>query len=109
MNEFRTGYKTTPGMWQFLSEILAEAGEKLPESLNQAIYALCDDQAMVVPKQATPRMIEGAVAGDPLTCDVPEGDQAMIYGRIWDFMLCGSDPTPPPPPPGSCRRSSGSA
>lgn len=43
---YDTGLGTSPGMWQMLSELVA--GEKLPESLNNAIYALRDDRAKVV-------------------------------------------------------------
>lgn len=43
-----TGLGTSPGMWQMLSELVA--GEKLPESLNNAIYALCEGRAKVVLK-----------------------------------------------------------
>lgn len=37
---------TTPSMWQMLSELVD--GEKLPESLNKALYALCDGTATIV-------------------------------------------------------------
>ncbi len=43
---YDTGLGTSPGMWQMLSELVA--GEKLPGSLNNAIYALRDDRAKVV-------------------------------------------------------------
>lgn len=43
---YDTGLGTSPGMWQMLSELVA--GEKLPESLNNAIYALCAGEARVV-------------------------------------------------------------
>lgn len=33
----------TQGMWEMLSELLD--GEKLPETLNAAIYALCEGKA----------------------------------------------------------------
>lgn len=89
MNEWTSGMNTDPGMWEFLSELLD--GEKLPESLNNAIYALRNGDAAVVPKIATAEMIKNAVVGDPLSCDVPDGDEAMIYGRVWDFMLSASD------------------
>lgn len=49
MNEYDTGMGTTPGMWQMLSEALN--GEKLPDSLNNAIYALCQGDAAVVLKE----------------------------------------------------------
>lgn len=44
-NAHDTGLGTSPGMWQMLSELVA--GEKLPESLNNAIYALCEGRAKV--------------------------------------------------------------
>ena len=44
---FDAGMGTTPGMWQMLSEAIA--GEKLPESLNRAVLALCDGSATVTP------------------------------------------------------------
>lgn len=50
--EYDTGFGTTPGMWQLLSELVA--GEKLPESLNNAIYALCEGRAKVVANAYTP-------------------------------------------------------
>lgn len=45
---YDTGLGTSPGMWQMLSEQVA--GEKLPESLNNAIYALRAGKARVVRK-----------------------------------------------------------
>jgi hypothetical protein len=36
----------TQGMWQMLSDLLD--GEKLPDSLNKAIYDLCEGKAVVV-------------------------------------------------------------
>lgn len=45
---YDTGLGTSPGMWQLLSELVA--GEKPPESLNNAIYALCAGKARVVLK-----------------------------------------------------------
>ena len=42
---YDAGLGTTPGMWELLSELVA--GEKLPESLNNAIYALCEGRAKV--------------------------------------------------------------
>jgi hypothetical protein len=48
LTAFDTGMGTTPGMWEMLSEHLSEAGEKLPELLNEAIYALRDGRAKVI-------------------------------------------------------------
>lgn len=45
--DYDAGMGTTPGMWEMLSELLAEQEEKLPESLNSAIYALRDGRARV--------------------------------------------------------------
>lgn len=45
-NAHDTGLGTSPGMWQLLSELVD--GEKLPESLNNAVYALCAGEARVV-------------------------------------------------------------
>lgn len=89
MNEYKSGMGTSIGMWKFLSEMLD--GEPLPESLNAALYSLRRGDAMVVPKLPTSKMIQNAVVGDPLGCDVPEGDEEMIYKAIWDFMLSASD------------------
>lgn len=52
---YDTGLGTSPGMWQLLSELLE--GEKLPESLNNAIYALCEGRAKVsaLPPTLPPR------------------------------------------------------
>ena len=47
MSEYNAGLGTTPGMWELLSDELAEFGVKLPESLNAAIYALRDGSASV--------------------------------------------------------------
>jgi hypothetical protein len=47
--KYDTGIGTTPGMWEMVSEALN--GEKLPESLNAAIYALAEGRATVVLKQ----------------------------------------------------------
>lgn len=54
MNEYDAGLGTTPGMWEMLSDALAEYEEKLPESLNAAIYALRDGKAFVALKDETP-------------------------------------------------------
>lgn len=53
MNEYDAGLGTTPGMWDMLSDQLAEHEEKLPESLNAAIYALRDGKAFVALKDDT--------------------------------------------------------
>jgi hypothetical protein len=50
MTEYEAGMGTTPGMWEMLSDLLCEYEEKLPESLNNAIYALRDGEAVVVPR-----------------------------------------------------------
>lgn len=51
---------TTPGMWQMLSELLD--GEKLPESLNDVIGRLANDEAEVRVKPKPTTQILG-VAG----------------------------------------------
>lgn len=48
-DKYDAGMGTTPGMWEMLSEILTEHEEKLPDSLNLAIYALRDGHAKVTP------------------------------------------------------------
>lgn len=48
IDPWTSGLGTTPGMWEFLSELLD--GEKLPESLNQAIYALKNGDAVITRK-----------------------------------------------------------
>lgn len=45
-----TGLNTTKGMWEMLSDILGDNEEKLPNSLNEAIYKLCDGTAKIVMK-----------------------------------------------------------
>jgi hypothetical protein len=47
LSEYNAGLGTTPGMWEMLSDILAEHEEKLPEALNTAIYRLRDKRAFV--------------------------------------------------------------
>lgn len=47
MGQLSTGMGTTPSMWEMVSEELAEAGAKLPDSVNKAIYALCEGRATV--------------------------------------------------------------
>jgi hypothetical protein len=47
--EYDTGMGTTRLMWEYLSERLDDNKEKLPDSLNQAIYALCEGRAKLVP------------------------------------------------------------
>lgn len=47
-SEYDAGMGTTPGMWEMLSDILAENSEKLPDSLNTAIYALREGKARVI-------------------------------------------------------------
>lgn len=51
MSEFDTGMGTTPGMWEMVSDALSESNTKLPDSVNEAIYALRDDRAAVVLKR----------------------------------------------------------
>lgn len=46
-SQFDTGMGTTPGMWEMVSQALED--EKLPESANNAIHALCEGRAAVVP------------------------------------------------------------
>jgi hypothetical protein len=43
---YSTGMGTGAGMWEMCSEALD--GEKLPVSLNKAIYALCERKAFVI-------------------------------------------------------------
>ena len=50
MEEYDSGMGTTRGMWEMLSDVLAENEEKLPDSLNEAIYALRDGDAVVAPR-----------------------------------------------------------
>ena len=40
-----TGLETTPHMWRMVSEICD--GEKLPESINNAIYLLIEGKAVI--------------------------------------------------------------
>lgn len=47
---YDTGMGTSPGMWEMLSHLIE--GEKLPDSLNAAIYALCEGRALVVERKA---------------------------------------------------------
>ena len=47
-DEYDSGMGTTPLEWELLSELLE--GEKLPDSLNKALYALRDRRAKVVLK-----------------------------------------------------------
>ena len=56
MSGYMTGMGTSPGMWELLSDILE--GEKLPESLNSAIYALRDGSAVVIPKELAGQILE---------------------------------------------------
>lgn len=46
-SQFDTGMGTTPGMWGMVSDALED--EKLPESVNKAIHALCEGRSSVVP------------------------------------------------------------
>lgn len=50
LDEYDAGMGTTHDMWGVLSDALAEMGESLPDSVNEAIYALCDGRAKVVLK-----------------------------------------------------------
>ena len=52
LDEYNAGMGTTPGMWEVLSDMLAEEDASLPNAVNEAIYALRDGRAMVVPKPA---------------------------------------------------------
>jgi len=53
---YMSGMNTTPLMWEMASEALD--GEKLPESLNAAIYALKDGGALVIPKDLARRLLD---------------------------------------------------
>lgn len=50
---YDTGLNTSKFMWEMLSDILSENEEKLPTSLNEAIYKLRDGEATVVEKCLT--------------------------------------------------------
>lgn len=54
MEKDDAGLNTTSGMWEMLSDVLVEHEEKLPEPLNNAIYALRDGKAFVALKDNTP-------------------------------------------------------
>jgi len=45
LSEWDTGMGTSPGMWEMVSDALE--GEKLPDSVNTAIYALANGYAFV--------------------------------------------------------------
>lgn len=48
-DEYDNGLGTSRDMWEFLSELLE--GEKLPDPLNEALYALRDGRAFVALKE----------------------------------------------------------
>lgn len=50
-SEHDTGLNTTKGMWEMLSDILGDNEEKLPKSLNEAIYKLCDGTVFEVNRE----------------------------------------------------------
>lgn len=62
------GMGTMRGMWEIVSQLLD--GEKLPESVNAAIYALCEGTARVIRTEddsATPHQGEARHQGrDPM-------------------------------------------
>lgn len=58
--QYNAGMGTTPGMWEMLSDLLVEYEEKLPESLNNAIYALRDGKAKVTANAAVERPADKA-------------------------------------------------
>jgi hypothetical protein len=49
-SDTESGFGTTPGMWEMLSDMLI--GELLPEPMNTAIYALRDGKARLVPLES---------------------------------------------------------
>jgi hypothetical protein len=49
MDEFDTGLGTSKFMWELVSELLD--GEKLPDSINEAIYKLREGEAEIVEKK----------------------------------------------------------
>jgi hypothetical protein len=49
---YSTGLDTTPAMWRLVSEQLD--GLRLPSSINEAIYALCNGQAFLVHRDDPP-------------------------------------------------------
>ena len=49
MSEWDTGLGTTKFMWRMVSELLE--GEKLPDSINEALYKLCEGEVKVVGKR----------------------------------------------------------
>ena len=55
LGEYDSGFGTSPDMWRLLSDLLD--GEKLPESLNEAIYKLCDGVAYVAIKSNLERKV----------------------------------------------------
>lgn len=56
MSDYMAGMGTTPGMWEMASDCLN--GEKLPDSLNAAIYALRDGDAVVIPKTLAKEVLD---------------------------------------------------
>ena len=56
MAGYMTGMGTTPGMWEMASEALD--GEKLPVSVNAAIYALKGGEAVVIPKSLARQILD---------------------------------------------------
>ena len=62
--EYDTGMGTTQFMWEYLSERLDDNKEKLPDSLNQAIYALCEGRAKLVPNAPLEAHAENETTGN---------------------------------------------
>jgi len=85
VNEYNSGMGTTPGMWEMLSECLD--GEKLPESLNTALYALRDGTAMVVIK---PSSGERKIAEDLIGCIPTNWSDPLLTGP--DKVLRSTQP-----------------
>lgn len=70
---YMTGMGTTPGMWEMVSEALN--GEKLPESVNAAIYALIDDEAIIIPRSLAIKILD-ALSG------VNEEDRSKLEANM---------------------------
>lgn len=61
VEQYDTGMGTDSGMWEMVDDALV--GEKLTESVSKAIYALCEDRAVVILKSDLRALIESGDDG----------------------------------------------
>ena len=73
-----------------LTKMCADLGQAAMEMGQQlkAKEAKIEQLKAILTNDPTPAMIDAGRLGDPLSCDVNEGEMVYVYTQIWKSMAC---------------------